>query len=281
MAYPLAAFFDNPELAGVIMVLALAPVLEGFYNIGAVAFRKDLLLHKEFIYRIAPRIVGTMVTITLAIIWRSHWALVCGTLTASSFRLLLGYQMHRYRPRVSVAAWREIMGFSKWMLVTNIAGFINDKASTVAIARYLDTASVGVFALASQIANMASVELLAPIRQALFPGYAKLAHNPALLRTAFLDAYGILVLLALPAAIGLGLTAEYYVPLLLGQKWVGAIPVIEILAISGGLSTLSSHVQPVYLAMNRPQLGTWASIGRATFYLPILIYALPRYGLVG
>src|SRR3546814_13186972 len=102
---------------------------------------------------------------------------------------------------------------------------------------------------------MAAAELIAPIKQVLFPGYARIAHDIALLRKAFIDVYGILVLVALPVAIGIGLTAEYFVPLLLGPNWVQAVPIIQILVISGGLRSLSSHVRPVYLAMNRPKIG--------------------------
>src|SRR3546814_18372835 len=81
---------------------------------------------------------------------------------------------------------------------------------------------------------MAAAELIAPIKQVLFPGYARIAHDIALLRKAFIDVYGILVLVALPVAIGIGLTAEYFVPLLLGPNWVQAVPLIESLVISGG-----------------------------------------------
>jgi O-antigen/teichoic acid export membrane protein len=158
---------------------------------------------------------------------------------------------------------------------------ISQKAGTFTIAKLLDAASLGIFSMSSQIANMASQELIAPIKQALFPGYAKLAHDIKLLKTAFLDVYGILVLLALPAAIGIGLTAEFFVPILLGDKWHEAIPVIEILVISGGLRSLSSHVRPVYLALNRPNLGAYASVARAIVYLPALVFALVKFGIEG
>jgi lipopolysaccharide exporter len=234
LAHPLALFFEDPRLDEVLLVLAISPFLAGFYNIGTVAFRKNLTLNKEFIFRIIPRLIGVIATIAFALVWRNYWALVVGTLTGIGIRLPLSYLMHSYRPRLSLAASRGIMDFSKWMLMTSIGDMVSQKAGTFMIAKLLDTASLGVFSMSSQIANMASQELIAPIKQALFPGYAKLAHDIALLKKAFLDVYGILVLLALPAAIGIGLTAEFFVPLLLGPKWHGAVPVIEILVISGG-----------------------------------------------
>lgn len=280
-AEPLTVFFEDPRLRDIILWLALLPLLQGFYNVGTVAFRKNLTLGREFVFRIVPRTAGVLVTVTLAFIWRDYWALVWGSLSAAAIRVVMSYIMHHYRPRLSLAAWRDIMDFSKWMVITSISTFINRKVAVFLIGKFLDAASVGTFSIAAQIANMASAEVIAPIKQVLFPGYAKLTHDIALLRKAFLDAYAILVLIALPIAIGIGLTAHYFVPLLLGPKWNGAIPLIEILVISGGLRALSSHVRPVYLAMNRPKWGAYASVGRAIVFLPALYYGLTEYGLTG
>lgn len=281
LAEPLALFFEDPRLLDVMFTLALVPFLSGFYNIGTVAFRKELTFGKEFVFRIVPRIVGALTTIALAFTFRNYWALVYGTLVGIGTRLVLSYFMHSYRPRISIAALRDIMGFSKWMLVTSIADLASQKFGTLIIAKFLDTASLGIYSMSSQIANIASSELIAPIKQALFPGYARLAHDIALLKKAFLDVYGILVLLALPIAIGIGLTAEFFVPILLGPKWSGAIPLIGILVISGGLRSLSSHVRPVYLALNMPHYGAYAAAGRALVHVPALIFALQYYGIQG
>lgn len=281
LAAPLAGFFEDPRLENIILVLAVTPLLESLNNIGTVAFRKDLTLDKEFIFRIVPRVAGVVITITFAFAWQNYWALIIGTLSGKALRVALSYFMHSYRPRLSLVAWREIMHFSKWIIVIGIATFANRKVGTFFIAKFLDAASVGIYSIANQISNMAAAELIAPIKQVLFPGYAQIAHDVAALRRAFIDAYGILVLVALPVAIGIGLTAEYYVPLLLGPRWMGAVPLIEILVISGGLRSLSSHVRPVYLAMNRPHLGAYASVGRAIVFLPMLYFGLVEYGLIG
>lgn len=281
LAEPLANIFEDPRLTEVIQILAFLPLIQGTYNIGTVAFRKELTLNKEFIFRILPRLAGVAITIAFAFTWRSYWALVYGTLAGASLRLVLSYVMHSFRPRLSFAALGEIFDFSKWILLNSIVAFANRKADTFIIAKFLDATALGMFALSRQIANMASSEVIAPIKQALFPGYSKLAHDVALLRKAFLDVFGILVLIALPVAVGIGLTAQFFVPILLGPNWLGTIPLIEILVISGGIRSVTSHVRPIYLAMNRPKYGAYASIGRAVVFLPMTFFALQYFGILG
>src|SRR3546814_7473042 len=74
LAEQLAAFFDDPRLETVVLVLALAPLLEGFYNIGTVAFRQNLTIAKELILQLVPRLAGVIGPIPFALTWRSYRA---------------------------------------------------------------------------------------------------------------------------------------------------------------------------------------------------------------
>src|SRR3546814_17178622 len=64
LAEPLAAFFDDPRLETVVLVLALAPLLEGFYNIGTVAFRTNIPPDQELIFQPLPPLAGVLGTTT-------------------------------------------------------------------------------------------------------------------------------------------------------------------------------------------------------------------------
>src|SRR3546814_2763915 len=154
-----------PRLETVVLVLALAPLLDGFYNIGTVAFRKNLTLDKEFIFQLVPRLAGVIGTITFALIWRDYWALIVGMLAGKAIRMAMSYVMHSFRPRLSLAAGREIMHFSKWILVTGLVTLVNRRGGTLLLAKFLEASSVGTFAIARQISNLPAPELLAPLQQ--------------------------------------------------------------------------------------------------------------------
>src|SRR3546814_15916719 len=90
--------------------------------------------------------------------------------------MAMSYVMHSFRPRLSLAAGREIMHFSKWILVTGLVTLVNRRGGTLLIATFLDASSVGTFAIASQLSNMSAAELITPITQVLLPGSARSAH---------------------------------------------------------------------------------------------------------
>src|SRR3546814_3736725 len=105
--------------------------------------------------------------ITFALIWRDYWALIVGMLAGKAIRMAMSYVMHSFRPRLSLAAGREIMHFSKWILVTGLVTLVNRRGGTLLIAKFLDASSVGTFAIASQISNRSeehTSELQSPMR---------------------------------------------------------------------------------------------------------------------
>jgi len=280
LAKPCAALFGDDRLIGLVSAMALFPLIEGMTNIGVVDFRKELVFHKEFVYRFSGRLAGVITTVSLAIIWQSYWALFFGQLVNQCLRLVLSYAMHPYRPRLSLSTWRELFHFSKWLLLNGIMGFSINRASTFVIAGALNASAVGLFTLSAEIASLIQQAAIAPLKRAFFPGYAKLGDVEAI-KSMLLRAHGIVVLFAAPATIGIGITAELFVPILLGERWLDTVVIIEILALDAFLVAMQGQVRPAFLAVNRPAVTTYLSAVYAFTLIPALLMGVWSAGLVG
>ena len=282
LSAPLAvAFFDEPRIAAVLYCLAGFSVLMSLKNVGVVDFRKDMTFGREFTFTIVPKIGAFVVTVGLAVLWRDYWALIAGMAAHYVVALVASFVMHPYRPRLSLARWRRIIGFSIWLLLNNIMGYINVRSDEFVIGRLMGTASVGMYAIAHEVASTPTSELVAPIRRAIFPGYAKLAVRPEALRDGFIDVWALVLLAVTPMAVGISLTAEYLVPLALGWKWIEAIPLIQVLAFFGLFAVLNSNTSPVYLALGHPRILTGLMALYMVIKLPLLIWAVSAHGPIG
>lgn len=271
IAQPAAHVMGEDRLRPLIIVLALAPLLESFANIGVVDFRKQLVFGKEFLYIISSRVAGVVVTVTLAVIWRDYWALVVGQISVQVIRSFLSYLLHPYRPALTLVAWRELLHFSKWLLANGIIIVAIKRAPTFVIGSALGVASVGIFTLSNEISGLISQSVVAPIKRAFFPGYAKLADDIKLLNKGMLRAHGVVLCLAAPATIGIGLTADLFIPIALDQSWLSTVPIVEILAVDAFLIALQGQVRPVFMAVNRPEYTTYLTIVYAAALVPGVI----------
>jgi O-antigen/teichoic acid export membrane protein len=280
-AFPAAEFYDEPRLAPVILVLSGAAFLDGFQNIGIVNFRKDLNFAREFAFTVTRKVVQVLVAAFMAFWLRTYWALAAGIVASSVTGVVASYLMHPYRPRWALSRTRQLVGFSKWLLLDNLTYFLRHRSSDVIIGKLAGPAQLGLFGLAYELAQIAHNNLTAPIDRAMFPGYARMARDGPTLREGYLSVAGMTSLIAVPVAVGTASVAPLLVPLLFGPQWQDAVPVLQVLGFASAMSLLGAGAGVVYLALGKPRILLFISGNYIVFLLTSMALLLPRMGLVG
>lgn len=281
LAAPAAGFFNEPRVEGLMYALALCTLIQGFDNVGIVAFQKDLEFHKEFWFGLTKKLVGFVVTITAALLLHSYWALVIGMLALRLSSLALSYGLHPYRPRPSLAAAAELFHFSKWLLLNNVLIFLNNRGTDFVIGKLSGARSLGLYSMAYELANLPTTELVYPISRAVFPGYSRLAGDLAQLRAAFLQVIALVALLTIPAGALIGLVAEPLVQLLLGPKWAGVVPLIHVLAVFGIVRSVHGPTGSIYLALGKPRRVAALQCVQLSIAVGLMFVLVPRLGSLG
>ncbi|WP_341643614.1 lipopolysaccharide biosynthesis protein [Thauera sp. SDU_THAU2] len=241
LAAPYAAgYFDNPELTPVIRVLALTFVLEGLENIWIINLQKEQQYTRDFNFMFSKRFTGFVVTVACAVLYESYWALVAGNLVGRLTGVILSYVMHPNRPRFSLEKFREIFTLSQWVWVQSIAQYFQLRLHEIVVASRESSSVMGTYTLAGQIAAMPTSELLAPLNRVLFPAFVKVKSDLNELKRVFLLAQSVQALVAIPAGVGMALVAHEIVTLMLGEKWLPAVPLVETLALIGCFTAITS-----------------------------------------
>ncbi len=282
LAVPTASFYAEPRLVPVMLMLGLTHALQSFENIGVVAFRKDLEFDREFRYRLTRRVVTTFgVTLPLAFALGNYWALLIGSVVGAGLTVVLSFWLHPYRPRPSLAAFGELMRFSKWFLLDAIAEFLYARVAVLVIGRWSGPSAVGAYSLAGDLASMATLEISAPVHRAVFPGYTRLSEGRSQLREAFLMVTALLLLVVLPCGVGVSLLAEPIVLLMFGDKWRDAIALVRVLGIDGILSVMLSSAHYLNMAAGMTRSSSIVLAAHAALTIPLLFWAVPEHGAQG
>lgn len=242
----IADFYRRPDVFWVVCALAFGPLIAGAENIGVVAFRKELDFRREFRFQVSRKFIGFAIVIPLAFAFHSHWVLVVGMLISKLAGTVISYLMHPFRPRLTLVRFGELFRFSRWMLVINFVNFLKERSSDFVIGRLYGAAPLGAYNVAYELAHLPSTEIGAPINRALLPGFAKMT-TPTEVCDAYRSAVGVLAMLTLPAAAIIFAVAPFLVPVLLGQKWLAAVPLMEVLAFNGALLLFHSSISAVLI----------------------------------
>jgi len=258
---PLAVrYFSEPRLLPVIFVLALCSLMAATSNIGATLVRKELDFAKDFRYGVYQKLGSFLPTLAFAMLLRDYWALVFGNLVGTVVAVALSYRIHPYRPRLSLEKARQYLAFSIAVVGSNVAGFLKAKVDVLVIGGNTDAALMGSYNVASELAAMATQEIVVPVWRGLFPTFAKIVHE----HDRFITAYGhylhTIAILCLPLGLGLCVVADDCVMVLLGSKWTAAVAPLKWLAVcativamidafSGSILFVSGHEHRATLLM--------------------------------
>ena len=259
-------------------VLALRPALEGFRNIGIVAFRRDLEFALDFRFGVLQKLGGFAIVIVLAVIWRSYWALIIGRLGAGLIGVAISYAMHSYRPRFTLQKFSEIWSFSQWLLLSRIGIFGNRSSDKFVVGSLSGTATMGDYHIAKEFGTVLSRELIAPVRRALFPNFAILIAEKRRFAQHVALMLGYLATMVAPVQFGIGAVAPDFVSVVLGPRWTGITPLIEILVLAGAASALVLSVEFLLPVTDHTRLAALAAWLELLVLVPVLLFAMQMGG---
>jgi lipopolysaccharide exporter len=176
---------------------------------------------------------------------------------------------------------KKVFGFSGWLAGVSFLAALNNKLDVPILARLVGGGGAGVFFMGLQLSEMAAGQVARPLTRALYPGLSTLQDEPERMRRAYLRGVGALGAVAMPAAFGVAFVANDLVFLLLGEKWLGAAMVIEILAPVIGLQSLFYATQSYAMALGLTRLIFIRELIYLVVRLPVFIWATMAYGLPG
>lgn len=276
---PLAAgVFGDARLQPVMWVLALSVLLGSFENIGIVSFQKQMQFGPEFRYLVTNRLATFAFVLCGAVVFRSYWAMVIGGLLGGLFTVAHSYRAHPMRPRWSMAKMRELFAVSQWLLLRNIGLYLHENLHKLLVGQRTDTATMGHYALAADVASVPTSELLNPLNRVLFPAFVQARENLAELKRIFLLAQGVQVLVVVPAGVCVALLAHDLVPFFFGPKWAPAVPFLQVLALAAVLEAVAVSPGFVGITLGRvPQMAAVVWV-QALLFAAVALLALPQAG---
>lgn len=279
---PLAAnFYDDPRVLGVFLGVALYPLVVGFINPKFFEFERNLDFTKDFIVTTINKLAGVAVSITIAFMFRTYWAIILGLVTGGIVQLALSYIMRPYAPRLTFTSFKKVIGFSGWVTGVSFFAALNNKLDALIVARFASTEDAGNYYVGLQLSELPSTELASPIARAIYPGFSALQEQAGEMKRAFLHGVEAMGAIALPAAFGFAFIAEDLVQLLLGDKWANASPVIKIIAPIMGFQTLFVATQFYAMARDMTKFVFYREFFFFFLRAPLLVWATIEHGLMG
>ncbi|WP_019905978.1 lipopolysaccharide biosynthesis protein [Methylobacterium sp. 77] len=253
-AWPIAMIYQDERLFWLIIVLALGPIARTLYSPAMVYFYRELDFRTAFIADFSGKLVASAMSVGVLAAGGGYWAIVVNIVASSVIPTILSYVFAPYRPATSLERLSDFASFTGWFTSSQIVAALNWQYDRVFLGYHLDKASLGRYTVASDFSVLPTQTIIGPAMRPVMAAFSKISHDPVRLRTAFLKASRLTMFIAAPAGIGIALTSDLIVTIILGTQWIEAAGYLKWLALS---VVLSAYYQPFYalcLATDRTKL---------------------------
>lgn len=281
LAYPVAALYKDERLISLFLVTALSTLIGGAFNPKLTLLNKQLIFWQDFALGVGIKLVGFVVAVGFALLYHSYWALVISALVSQVCNVAISFAIYPYVPKFSVGRFRDLFSYSMWLSLGQAIGAINWNFDQLIVGYFLGKPPLGVYNFSSNLSSLPTREAISPVVKTLFPGFAALAREPDRLKSAYERAQTSLSALALPVGIGFAFLADPLIRLAVGDKWLAAIPIIQILALIPALNVLATPVQSIALATGHTRVLFYRDLCFFFVRIPIILLGIWLGGLTG
>lgn len=271
-----AAYFEEPVVAQLLRVQAAIFLTIPFIALPSEWLARKLEFRRQGQANMASAVVGALTALLLAWLGWGVWALIYSGLSifvARAIGLTIAARLW-VRPIFDPRGAMDLFTFGGTLTLCQLFWIIQSQSDVVIAGRVLDTHDLGLYTQALFLTLIVTGRFIPPINEVALAAYSELHRARKPLGAYFLKTARLVMMVSAPVYIGLALTAEDAILVLMGEKWVGIIPIVAGLALTMPAFALHLICSPVTNAMGRPKVYLFTSIAGAVIFPAMFLWGV-------
>ncbi|MGC4385044.1 oligosaccharide flippase family protein [Streptococcus suis] len=269
----LASAIGCPEAYNGLSIAALAVLCTSFSSISIARFRRELNFKPLFYIRFGSSLISLFVTVPLAFVLRSYWAIVIGTVFQQFFIAVLSVGLSKYKPKVimNIKMFSDMVSFSLWNLMETLSIWFAGQANIFIVASALNPYYLGLYKTGMSTINSYMSIITAAVTPVLFTALSRQQNDRATYIGTFNKFQKMIAILVFPMGVGIFLYRDLAVQLLLGLQWIEVSDFMGLWAVMSALTiTFSNMASEVYRSMGRPKISFLLQMVYLVIYVPVI-----------
>ncbi|MDN3492045.1 lipopolysaccharide biosynthesis protein [Winogradskyella bathintestinalis] len=239
----IASFYGHPILEQLVRVLSLVFVINSFSIVQETKLRKELNFKTLMLVHLPSTIIGGIMAIFMAYRGYGVWSLVALQVMN---RLLYTIQIWihaRWKPQI-IFRWDRIkilFDFGWKIFLSGIIGRVYNNTFQIIIGKFYPAASLGYYQNSITFVRKPSETLSAVLRNVTFPAFSTIQSDHKRLKSGYKKIMQQTFFWLCPVFVFAAVLAVPLFDVVLGSKWLPAVPYFRWLCIIGIINPLSKY----------------------------------------
>ncbi len=256
LAPVIAKFYNNMQIIVILRVLAITVLISGVKSVQNAYVSRKMIFKKFFICTSIGTIFSAVIGIWMAYKGYGVWALVVQQLTNNLVDTIMLWITVKWKPiaRISFNRIKRLFGFGWKMLCSGLIDSIYNELYGLAIGKIYTPEQLAYYNRANQFPNIITVNINGSISSVMLPALANEQENKQKLKEMMQKSIKLSSFLLFPMMFGLVAVAEPLVKIILTDKWLEAIPLMQLLCFSYALWPIHTINLQAISAMGRSDI---------------------------
>ncbi|WP_253274355.1 lipopolysaccharide biosynthesis protein [Myxosarcina sp. GI1] len=273
-AFPLAWFYRDEQLILPICAMAFSLLLIPHGLVQAALIQRENRLKAIALVEMVQFSTDNVLSLIFAIAGLGMWAIILPKLLVPPIWVYIMLKNHSWRPKLkfTTVGWGDLLRFGRNVLGVELLNNLRGNLDYLIVGRFLSIDALGVYYFAFNAGLGISLGIITSIKAALLPHLCDARANIVQFKQRYFGSMKTVALIIVPMVLLQSSLAPIYVPLVFGEKWISAIPVLILVCLSAIPRPFADSASQLLIAVDKPQIDLyWNVIFTTLFSLSLLI----------
>lgn len=273
----IAVFFGEQGLDSVLKVLSLTLFFGAFNSIQIAFISRKMQFKKLFISSLGAVTISAIVGIGMAINNFGVWSLVGQQLSNQLTITLILWFTVKWRPKLTLSTQRvkSLFSFGWKLLVSSLIDILYKNLQSLFIGRMYDSATLGFYNRGEQFPKLIVGNIDGSIQSVMLPTLSSYQDNKKKLKDIVRRSVVTSSFIIFPIMVGMAVVAEPLIQIILTDKWLPAVPFLQIFSASFALWPIHTANLQAVNALGRSDIFLRLEVIKKIIGLLILIISIP------
>lgn len=277
----IASFYKMPELISVIRVLSLILVISGVKNVQQAYVSRHLMFKKFFFATLGGTVGAAIVGVLMAYLGYGVWALVAQMLFNAIVDTIILWITVKWRPKkmFSFNRLKGLFSFGWKLLISALLDTIYNNLRQLIIGKVYTKQDLAYYNNGKKYPEYLVSNINTAIDSVLLPTMSNEQDQPERVKSMTRRAIKTATFIIMPLMVGFAVCAKPIVSLILTDKWLPAVPYMQIFCVSFAFYPIHTANLNAMKAMGRSDLFLILEIIKKAIGLVTIVIAL-KFGVM-
>ncbi|WP_332648206.1 lipopolysaccharide biosynthesis protein [Lysinibacillus sp. 54212] len=276
----IASFFDQPQLVIILRILSISLFFSAFNSIQNTIISRNMQFKKLFVTSLSGVVVSGFIGIAMAYSNFGIWSLVMQQLLFQLIVTITLWYTVKWRPQLffSIERLGRLFSFGWKLLLSALLDTIYSNLKSLIIGKLFSPSVLGFYNRGEQFPSVLINNINGSILSVMFPALSSQQENVIRMKEMMRRSIVTSSFIVFPMMVGLAVIAEPLVKVLLTEKWLPAVPFLQIFCAIYALWPIHTTNLQAINALGRSDIFLKLEIIKKLLGILILIISIP-YGV--